>query len=355
MPPPISPSIAKDLANVIEMIKKNGATIATNQKNYKIWFDGLKKANVDGTSEQIEMNQPRLAKVVELMDKDIYGVNAALSLLRQLAKDDPLMEAKGAVVKALTDKMSDTQKMLAKQLAEARAEDAKADKADQAAKKGAQAAESELDELKTQGDELDKLKVAGLRDLPKMVEAAKAADAKLDKTALTKARMRIIEIGGMDTFAGNLKGKLDRYKKNFPDLDRALKADLDQLFDTVTDALDLAADAMKKLQPLLELHALAKPKPANAVHTTLAMSEIKKMAVVIHMQPQDAPKLLKMMQDHPFDEWTVQLGKLASTLKLKDEHGKEMNPKVMMDLLFKKVASFKTEFDKKKKESLIDL
>ena len=116
----ISPAIAKDLANVIEMIKKNGGTIATNQKNYKTWFDGLKKANVDGTAEQIDMNQSRLRKVVDLMDKDIYGVNAALSLLSQLAKDDGLMEAKGAVVKALTDKMSDTQKQLSKELADAR-------------------------------------------------------------------------------------------------------------------------------------------------------------------------------------------------------------------------------------------
>ena len=150
-----------------------------------------------------------------------------------------------------------------------------------------------------------------------MVAAAKDADAKYNKDALTKARLRVIEIQGLSTPAGNIKRKLEAYKKNFPEIDRGMASDRDEVERIMNDAFDLSKDAENQLKPLLDLHAIAPPKPkANGVHTTLGKAEIHKMAVQIHVELKDEPKLLKMLQITPFDKWQIGLTHLVTSLKL---------------------------------------
>ena len=321
----ISKETAKTLADTIGMVKLVGEANAKIQPQYKKMFEGLKKAIADASADDIELYQPQLKKVVEAIDKCQHSVQGALALLAQLRKDDALMETKFDQVKKLTEQMAAIRKQLVDEAAAARKIDADAGKADEAAKKDAQSAEADLDALKDQAAEIRKKVDVAKRDMPKFGDAARKANEKNDKKALTEARMKILDFQELDMPAKALRLKLDKYRKDYPDIDKGMKADLQEMYDGMQDAIDTAEAADKLVKELLALKPPLKSEKEEAAHRTpFAKADVLKAAGVLGIDPKDEPKLAKLLNETPRFKWADALGKLGTQLKLKDHDGKAM-------------------------------
>ncbi len=322
---PISKETAKTLSDTIGMVKFVGEANAKLQPQYKKMYEGLKKAIADASADDIELYQPQLQKVVTAIDKTQHSVQGALGLLAQLRKDETLMETKFDQIQKLQDQMTKMRKLLSDEAAAARKIDADADKADQAAKKDAQSAEAGLDALKAQATEIKDKVVVAKRDMPKLEEAARKANDKNDKKTLTAARMKILDFQELDMPAKALRMKLDRYKKDYPDIDKGMKADLQDAYDTVQDAIDTAAAADKLVKELLALKPPAKPEKDEAPNRTpFAKADIHKAATTLGIDAKDEQKLADVLNKSPRFKWADALGRLGTQLKLKDHDGKSM-------------------------------
>jgi chromosome segregation ATPase len=319
----ISKETAKTLADTIGMVKFVGEANAKIQPQYKKMFEGLKKAVADASADDIELYQPQLKKVVEAIDKCQHSVQGALALLAQLRKDDALMETKFDQVKKLTEQMSGIRKQLVDEAAAARKIDADAGKADEAAKKDSQSAEADLDALKDEAAEIKKKVDVAKRDMPKLGDEARKANEKNDKKALTAARMKILDFQELDLPAKALRLKLEKYKKQYPDIDKGMKADLVWMYDNVQDAIDTADDADKLVKELLALKPLQKEEKA-VNRAPFAKADVLKAAAVLGIEAKDEPKLAKLLNETPRFKWADALGKLGTQLKLKDHDGKAM-------------------------------
>jgi hypothetical protein len=310
----ISKETAKTLTDTVTMVKLVGESNAKIQPLYKKMFEGLKKAIADASADDIELYQPQLAKVIQAIDKCQHSVQGALALLAQLRKDDALMETKFDQVKKLTEQMSGIRKQLVDEAAAARKIDADAGKADEAAKKDSQSAEADLDALKDEAAEIKKKVDVAKRDMPKLGDEARKANEKNDKKALTAARMKILDFQELDLPAKALRLKLEKYKKQYPDIDKGMKADLVWMYDNVQDAIDTADDADKLVKELLAL------KPPQKEEKAVNRAPFAKADI----EAKDEPKLAKLLNETPRFKWADALGKLGTQLKLKDHDGKAM-------------------------------
>ena len=63
---------------------------------------------------------------------------------------------------------------------------------------------------------------------------------------------------------------------------------------------------------------------APAKKTPMPGSEVAKAGKAIGLDPKDNPKLAKILNDEPRYKWAEALGKLATTLKLKETDGKKL-------------------------------
>ncbi len=319
----ISKETAKILTDTVTMVKLVGEANAKIQPQYKKMFEGLKKAIADASADDIELYQPQLAKVIQAIDKCQHSVQGALALLAQLRKDDALMETKFDQVKKLTEQMSGIRKQLVDEAAAARKIDADAGKADEAAKKDSQSAEADLDALKDEAAEIKKKVDVAKRDMPKLGDEARKANEKNDKKALTAARMKILDFQELDLPAKALRLKLEKYKKQYPDIDKGMKADLVWMYDNVQDAIDTADDADKLVKELLALKPPQKEEKA-VNRAPFAKADVLKAAAVLGIEAKDEPKLAKLLNETPRFKWADALGKLGTQLKLKDHDGKAM-------------------------------
>jgi|GEM_PF-3570879 len=326
MAPPISKETAKTLSDTIGMVKLVGEVNAKIQPQYKKMYEGLKKAIADASADDIEVYQPQLKKVVEAIDKCQHSVQGALGLLAQLRKDEALMETKFDQVQKLTEQMTKIRKQLVDEAVAARKIDADADKADDAAKKDTQSAEADLDALKDEAAEIKKKTEVAKRDMNKFADQARAAAAKGNKPALTDARMKILDFKGLELPAKSLRMKLERYKKQYPDIDKDMKSDLQELFDEMQDAIDIAAEADTLIKDLLKLKLPEKAdkKDEAAPHSPFAKADIHKAATTLGIDAKDEQKLADVLNKTPRFKWADALAKLATQLKLKDHDGKAM-------------------------------
>ena len=321
----LSKETAKTLSDTITMVKVVGEANAKIQPQYKKMYEGLKKAIADSSSDDIELYQPQLVKVVQAIDKCQHSVQGALGLLAQLRKDDVLMETKFDQIKKLIEQMTGIRKQLVDEAVAARKIDAEADKADQLAKKDSQSAEADLDALKDEAAEIKKKVDVAKRDMAKFGDAARAAAAKGDKKGLTDARMKILDFQELDMPAKALSIRLVKYKQQYPDIDKGMKADLQNMFDGAQDAIDMADAADKLVKELLALKLPQKPEKEEAVHRTpFQKADIHKAAVVLGIDVKDEVKFAKVLNETPRFKWADGLGKFAAQHKLKDHDGKAM-------------------------------
>lgn len=332
MAPPLSKETVQTLADTVAKVRLIDQQDKKLQPRYRKFYDGLKAGIADQSTEEIELYRPQLAKVNDEIDECLNTVQEALDLIAKLRKDKDLMETKFDQVEKLVKVVASTRKKLSDQASEARKLDVEVDKALGQIKKGEVAAEAGLGALQAQVKSLmDKIVVVNTES-PKLEQAARRAWEKKDQKALTDARMRLIDFQKHGATEIGLRGKVEKFKKEYPDLDRARKAELQWMFDD----LDNARDSIDKVERIVkELIALgqvpkeekkAPPPPPK----TFSVAEVKKIVAEFGLDTDSIDlrvKAMKVINSCPLDEWPKELAKLykAKESDLKGKLGKVRN------------------------------
>jgi hypothetical protein len=326
---PISRETAQTLADTIKMVKLIEAQDAKIQPQYKKMSEGLKAGIADSSEEEISLYRPQLEKVGKAIDTCLQTIQGAIGLLSQLRKDEALMEAKFDQIEKLVKSVAAKRKKLAEQSAEARKLDAEADKALVAAQKGAQSAEADLSALQAAVASFMKTVDYIGTEAPKLEAAAKKAYDKKDQKGLTDARTRLIDFLKHKTGPTALKLRIEKYKKAYPDIGRDQKNEVQYMLDDLFRAEGTLDDVDKKVGALMKLGQVKKEDKAGkgeaaAKKAAMPAGEVAKAGKAIGLDPKDNSKLAKILNEEPRFKWAEALGKLATTLKLKETDGKKL-------------------------------
>jgi len=324
--PPISSETAKTLGDTIKMVKSIEAQDAKIQPQYKKMSEGLNNGIDNASEEEISLYRPQLEKVGKLIDTCLGTIQGAIGLLSQLRKDEALMEAKFDQIEKLVKSVAAKRKKLAEQSAEARKLDSEADTALAAAKKGAQSAEADLSAL--QAAVASFMKTIDYVDVetPKLEAAAKKAYDKKDQKILTESRTKLIDFLQYKTGPNAMRARIEKYKKQYPDITREQRNDVQYMLDDLLRAEGTMAEVDKKIKELMKLGQVKKeekPEPP-AKKAPMPAGEVAKAGKALGIQPKDFPKLAKILNEEPRFKWADALARLAVTLKLQVTNGKEL-------------------------------
>jgi len=248
MAPTITRETAQTLADTVSMVKLTDQQDKKIQPRFRKMFDGLKGGIDDASEDEINLYRPQLAKVVDEIDDALNGVQGALGLLAQLRADKDLMEAKFEQVEKLVKTVVAMRKRLSEQAAQARKLDHEVDQALGKIQKGELSAEADLGALQAQVKSLMKTITYVDTEAPKLDEAAHKAWDKKDQKALTDARLKLIDFLKYGTAATAMRPRIEKYKKQYPDLDREHKAEVQWLLDD----LDRAEDSIKRVDRIVK-------------------------------------------------------------------------------------------------------
>lgn len=313
MAPTISRETAKTLADTVNMVKLIDQQDKKIQPRYKKFYDGM-KAGIDNSSEdEIALYRPQLAKVGDEIDECLNTVQGALGLLAQLRNDKDLMETKFDQIEKLVKTVAATRKRLSEQAAEARKLDAEVDKALGAIKKGALSAEADLGALQAQVKSLMKTIEYIDVEAPKLEQAARKAWDKKDQKALTDSRVKLIDFLKYGTAATAMRPRIEKYKKQYPDLDRDRKAEVQWLLDDLQRAEDSIKRVDKVVKELVALGQVPKEeKKAPPPPPKFGNAEAQKIVKAFGLDDDAAKrsKALKILNSCPVDEWPKELAKI---------------------------------------------
>lgn len=332
MAPTISRETAQTLAETVAKVRLIDQQDKKLQPRYKKFYDGLKAGIADASTEEIELYRPQLAKVNDEIDDCLATVKEALDLIAKLRQDKDLMETKFDQVEKLVKVVASTRKKLSDQASEARNLDKEVDKALGEIKKGDVAAEADLGALQSQVKNLMDRIVAVNTDTPKLEQAARKAWEKKDQKALTDARDKLIAFQRNGATEIGLRGKVEKYKKQYPDLDRARKAELQWMFDDLDRARDSVDRVERIVKDLMALGQVPKEekKAPPPPPKTFSVAEVTKIVSEFGLDTDSVDlraKAMKIINSCPLDQWPRELAKLykAKESDLKGRLGKVRN------------------------------
>ncbi|MCW5663324.1 MAG: hypothetical protein KIT35_05795 [Piscinibacter sp.] len=332
MAPTISRETAQTLAETVAKVRLIDQQDKKLQPRYKRFYDGLKAGIADQSTEEIELYRPQLAAVNDEIDECLATVKEALDLIAKLRKDKDLMETKFDQVEQLVKVVAKTRKKLTDQASDARELDKQVDKALGDIRKGDVAIEGDLGALQAQVKNLmDKIVVVNT-DTPKLEQAARKAWEQKNQKALTDAREKLIAFLKNGTTEIGLRGKLEKFRKQYPDLDRARKAELQWMFDDLERARDSVDRVERLVKELVALGQVPKEekKAPPPPPKTFSVAEVTKIVAEFGLDTNSVDlraKAMKIINSCPFDEWPKELAKLykAKESDLKARLGKVRN------------------------------
>lgn len=332
MAPTISRETAQNLADTVGKVRLIDQQDKKLQPRYRKFYDGLKAGIADASTEEIELYRPQLAKVNDEIDDCLATVKEALELIAKLRKDKDLMDTKFDQVEKLVKVVATTRKKLTDQAAEARALDKEVDKTLGEIKKGDVAAEADLGALQSQVKNLmDKIAVVNT-EAPKLEQAARKAFEQKNQKGLTDARMKLIDFQKHGTTEIGLRGKVEKFKKQYPDLDRERKAELQWMFDDLDNARDSIDRVERTVKDLINLGQVPKEekKAPPPPPKKFSVDEMTKIVKAFGLDTNDIDlrtKAWKIINSCPIDQWPKELAKLykAKESDLKTNLGKVRN------------------------------
>lgn len=333
MAPTISRETAKTLADTVNMVKLIDQQDKKIQPRWKKFYDGLQAGINESSEDEIGLYRPQLAKVGDEIDECLSTVQGALGLLSQLRNDKDLMETKFDQVEKLVKAVSATRKKLSEQAASARKLDGQVDAALGAIKKGELSAEADLGALQAQVRTFMKAIEYIDVEVPKLEQAARKAWEKKDQKALTDARGRLADfIKEEGAGPTSLRSRIERYKKQYPELDRERRAEVQWMLDD----LERADDSLKRLRSvtreLVDLGQVPKEekKAPPPPPKSFSVAEITKIVKEFGLDTDDInlrTKAWKIFNSCPVDQWPKELAKIygAKESDLKGKLGKVRN------------------------------
>lgn len=332
MAPTLSRETAKTLADTVNMVKLIDQQDKKIQPRYRKMYDGLQAGIKDSSEDEIALYRPQLEKVGDEIDECLNTIQGALALLTQLRADKDLMETKFDQIEKLVKTVATTRKRLSEQAADARKLDGEVDTALGAIKKGALSAEADLGALQSQVKGLMKTIEYIDTEAPKLEQAARKAWDKKDQKTLTDSRVKLIDFLKYGTAATAMRPRIEKYKKQYPDLDRERKAEVQWLLDDIQRAEDSVKRVDKVIKELVGLGQVPKEekKAAPPPPKAFSVAEMTKMVKEFGLDTDDInlrTKAWKIFNSCPIDQWPKELAKIygAKESELKGKLSKVRN------------------------------
>lgn len=332
MAPTLSKESAQTLADTVNMVKVIVKLDSKIQPRYHKFYDGLKAAVADNSEDEIALYRPQLAKVGDEIDECLSSVQGALTLLAELRKDKDVMESKFDEIEKLLKLVATTRKKLSEQAAEARKLDNEVDKALGAIKKSDVAAEADLGALQAAVKGVMKAADYADTESKKLEDAARKAWDKKDQKTLTDARVKLIDFLKLSAGISSTRLRIEKYKKQFPDLDRERKAEVQWMLDDLQRAEDIHKRIDKVVKELVALGQVPKEekKAAPPLPKKFSVDEMTKIVKAFGLDTNDVDlrtKAWKIINSCPIDQWTKELAKIykAKESDLKANLGKVRN------------------------------
>jgi len=318
---------AQTFQEMKDLRKKLDAHDAALTKAYNQATKDLRGAIDDGSEDEINVVRPKLDSAITLLDQSLDACDIVHKQTAKLLADKAFVATKVDEIKELVKHVALAKNRLSGWASAARKLGEEADKALGTAKKSTKEAEAELGALKNRvkglQDEINDLK----RDIPKLAKDARDANDKGDHKSLERARLTLIDsMKGPKSRAIMYRAPVEQFKKDHPDLERDMKAEVQWLLDTLWDADTTLADGAKTLNELLALKPPAKPEK-DATLPEVPKAELLKVAPIVGIDPKDAKNLVllaKVLNSMPHSKWADGLSRLATQLKLKNINGKAM-------------------------------
>lgn len=312
---PLSPETAKTLADTVGMVKLIDQQDKKIQPRYRKFYDGLKAAIADSSADEIALYRPQLEKVGEEIDESLATIQGALTFLGELRQDEVLMATRFEQVEKLMKLVATTRKKLADQAAEARKLDAEVEKALVAIKKSDVAEEADLGALQAAVKGLMKSIDYVDTEAPKLEQAARKAWDQKKQKELTDARVKLIDFLKFGTAATAMRPRIEKFKKQYPDLDRERKAEVQWMLDDLQRAEDRIKQVDKVVKELVALGQVPpeEKKAPPPAPTKFDNATVMKVLKAFDLDADDAgkrAKAQKILNTCPVDQWPKELGKL---------------------------------------------
>lgn len=342
MAPPLSKESAQTLADTVQMVKLIDQQDKKIQPRYRKFYDGLKAAVADNSEDEIGLYRPQLAKVGDEIDECLSTIQGALTLLAELRKDKDVMESKFDQIEKLLKLVATTRKKLSEQAAEARKLDNEVDKALGAIKKSDVAAEADLGALQAAVKGVMKAADYADTESKRLEDAARKAWDKKDQKALTDARVKLIDFLKLSAGISSSRLRIEKYKKQFPELDRERKAEVQWMLDDLQRAEDIHKRIDKVVKELVALGQVPKEEKKAAAAAPVKFDEAtaKKVLKAFELDADDSTKrakALKILNSCPVDQWPKELGKIynakESDLKAKLPAVRKIGPVKQSELI----------------------
>lgn len=312
MAPTISKETAQTLRNVVEMVKKIDAAYKKCEPAYRKAEANLQEAIDDKSEDELELFRPQMEKVLKEVDSCIHSISGALGLLRNLRKDEALMETRADQINALVKGLVDKQQLLAKAAAKGRTmvmDEAK--KALEAAKSSNETLEAELSELKDTVNRIEKA-VKYIESQAQALEAKTLAAQKAgNQKDMSAARVKYLELGYGDQEKGATLTKPKAQKLLARLKDSKQRAECQWAIDSLQNLSDRCRALSKRGSELALLKIDAKAA-APAPKPKLGSSQVQQIAKLLGLDVKDSKaisRLTKLVADHPHVAWPAQIVK----------------------------------------------
>ncbi len=312
-------------------IKTMAADLAKHEPAMKKAYDAAAKdvraAIDDGSENEINVVRPEINTAVEAVDKGLDSCNRMQSIAKEMIKDKAFVAKNIEEIKKVLGSVSKKQNTFSEQATALRKLGDEADKALGVAAKSSKQLEAELGALKNRAKKLAEDILACKNNIPKLETRAREATKKGDEKNAEPARLAIWDaMVQPKRRLGELKPLYEKFKKENPELDKALKAELTWVGDGVADAESTLVEGEKTFNELIKFKQTTMTAKAAAA-PEIPKAELLKVAPIVGFDPKDSrgmAELARVLNKTPHDKWGEGLAKLAVMLKLKNANGKAM-------------------------------
>lgn len=298
---------------------------APTKKAFDTAMREVKKAIDDESEDEIELGEPLIDDAIEKVDQSLHACKMLHQLVDKLQKEPDFVKSHREPIVKVVQHFGPKQKELAKWAEALRQLSADATKAQAAAKKGMSETEADLAAVKNLASGVAGDIKTYLAEVPKLEKIARAdATSKVAE----QARLRLIDIlESLEGDASFLKKRADEFQKDHPDVDRAMKNELQGAIDTLQNATDLSKQGRALLPVLLKAKQTQAADNAQRPPPPVPKAELIRVAPIVGIDPKDSKalgKLAEVLNDSPHEKWADGLARLSTQLKLKNTGGKAM-------------------------------
>lgn len=308
----LSREATDELANAAEFVKIIETKRHKIEPRFEKFHQGLQRGIADASEQEIALYRPQLAALGDEIDNCLNSIQGAQKVLERLQGDRTVLDAAFDRLEAMVRSVADARKHMTSMATRSREIEAEVVRALADLKKSTVAAEADLGALQSQVKFLAKQAREFDAEATKLDQAARKAYDRKDQKALTDARSQLIDLLSLREFASDMRHRVEKFRKTYPDLDRERKAEAQWMLDDIERAEDTARRIDKLGRELIALGQVPKEEK-KAAAPKIGQTEVQRVLLTFGLPASDSGKrgkALKIVSECPVDQWPRELAKL---------------------------------------------